>query len=302
MRYTTALGDERIVQLPQGPIRVFERGQGEPIVFVHGLFTNAALWRKVVPLLAGRYRCVTADWPLGSHSRAMEPDADLTPTGLADIVADTVAALDLHDVTLVGNDSGGGLSQLVVAHRPGRIGRLVLTPCDAYDNFPPSMFGYLAWLARVPGGFALLGQLMRVAGMGRLAARLPNVYGWLSRTRLEPALVDSYLTRPLRDPGVRRDVVKFLRSMSGRYTLDAAGKFPEFTGPVLVAWADDDRFFPFAHAERLAQDFPDARLERISGSRCYVPEDQPSHTATLIADFVAATPLTRYGSDSSAAR
>lgn len=277
---TADLGIERIVELRQGPVRVYERGQGTPIVFVHGLFANAAAWRKVVPLLSGRHRCIAADWPFGSHHTAMHPDADLTPSGIANTVADLIAELDLRDVTLVGNDGGGMLCQLVVAHRPERIARLVLTPCDAYENFPPPMFDYLCWLARVPGATALLAHALRV----RPLRRLPNSYGWLSHTTVEDEILDHYIA-PLRDPAVRRDANKFLRSVSNRYTLEAARHFPHFTSPVLVTWAADDRFFPFTHAERFAADFPGARLVVLPNSRTYVAEDQPQRLAELIAEF-----------------
>ena len=277
---TSDLGADRIIELPQGPIRVYEHGQGPPIVFIHGLFANAAAWRNVVPPLAERYRCISADWPFGSHYQPMCPDADLTPAGIAATVADVITALELPAVTLVGNDGGGMLAQLLVAAHPEQIARLVLTPCDAYDNFPPRMFNYLCWLARVPGGTAVLAFALRL----RAVRRLPFGYGWLSHSRVPDDILDHYVA-PLRDPAIRRDARKFLRSVSARSTLDAARRFGEFHKPVLVAWASDDRFFPRAHAERLAADFPDAHLVLIPDSRTYLGEDQPERLAEVIAEF-----------------
>src|SRR5438874_10453979 len=111
MSVSKALGDPKEAKLEQGTIRYRERGTGEPIVFVHGLLVNGDLWRKVVPELANDFRCITPDWPLGSHEVPMSHEADLTPTGLAKLIADFLAALALENVTLVGNDSGGALSQ-----------------------------------------------------------------------------------------------------------------------------------------------------------------------------------------------
>src|SRR6187431_3451552 len=110
MAISEALGQEKEVQLPQGTIRYRERGTGEPIVFVHGALVNADLWRKVVPELAKDFRCITPDWPLGSHEVPMNADADLTTAGVAQLINDFLVALDLENVTLVGNDSGGALS------------------------------------------------------------------------------------------------------------------------------------------------------------------------------------------------
>ena len=67
------------------------------------------------------------------------------------LIADFIDALDLDDVTLVGNDTGGAICQLVVDRRPERLGRLVLTNCDAFENFPPRLFKPLVVAARVPG-------------------------------------------------------------------------------------------------------------------------------------------------------
>ena len=110
----------------------------------------------------------------------MNPDADLSPPGLAQLVADFIDALGLEDVTLVGNDTGGAICQLVVTRHPERIGRLVLTPCDAYENFLPPAFRYLQRLARVPGGVTAVAQSMRIPA----DRRSPIAFGWLSKRRI----------------------------------------------------------------------------------------------------------------------
>src|SRR3954454_18378020 len=125
MSISEALGEQHEVNLPQGTIRYRDRGQGPPIVFVHGALVNGDLWRKVVPELAKDFRCVTPDLPLGSHEIPMPANADLSPPAVAKLIADFLAALDLTDVTLVGNDTGGAMCQLVVTSHPERIGRLV---------------------------------------------------------------------------------------------------------------------------------------------------------------------------------
>src|SRR3954452_7491138 len=153
---------ETIVQLPQGPVRVREEGEGPPIVFIHGLLADGRLWDDVVAPLKASARCIVPDLPLGAHRMALKRDADLTPYGLAKLIADLLAALELHDVTLVANDTGGGLSQILVTRHPDRVGRLILTPCDAFENFPPKMFRPLQYLGGyVPGAAALVGQSMR---------------------------------------------------------------------------------------------------------------------------------------------
>src|SRR4051812_20791376 len=133
------LGPARQLDLPGGPLRVHERGEGPAVVLVHGLLVNANLWRKVVPRLAGSARVITLDLPLGAHPEALPPGTDLTPPAFGELIADAVEALGLEDVTVVGNDTGGGLVQIAVAGRPERIGGLVLTSCAAFEHSPPPM-------------------------------------------------------------------------------------------------------------------------------------------------------------------
>ncbi|KAB2386213.1 alpha/beta fold hydrolase [Actinomadura montaniterrae] len=276
------LGTRREIEVPGGRIAVFEAGQGEPVVFVHGVLVNANLWRRVVARLSDRYRCVTLDLPFGAHTVAL-PGADLTPPALAAMVAGAIEALDLGAVTLVGNDSGGAVCQIVATTRPELVGRLVLTSCDAYDTFPPRFFGYLNLAARVPGAIGTLLSALRFLPAMR---RLPIAFGWLTRRPLPRPVTDSYVLPACVNHGVRDDLRRVLRGLDPRHTLAAAKRFGAFTSPVLVAWSERDRFFTAAHAERLATDFPDARLEWIPGARTFSPEDQPARLASAIAGFV----------------
>ena len=243
-----ALGAKRELDLPQGRLTAYEAGSGPPIVFVHGLLVNANLWRKVVAELAPDFRCIALDLPLGSHLTPMRPGADLSPYGLADLTADAIEALGLDDVTLVGNDSGGALSQIVVTRRPERIGRLVLTSCDYRDNFPPPMFGYFKPAARIPGAFKLLMAPMRF----RAPRRLPLAFGWLVKRPIDREAEDSYVLAGLAEPGVMDDVKRVVKGFDKRFTNEAADRLGEFAKPALIAWSRDDRFFKPEHGERLA--------------------------------------------------
>jgi pimeloyl-ACP methyl ester carboxylesterase len=277
-----ALGDRRELDLEKGKLCAFEAGTGSPIVFVHGLLVNANLWRKVVPRLSPDFHCVALDLPLGSHTQPMPASADLSAHGLADLIADAIEALGLEDVTLVGNDTGGALSQMVVTRRPERIGRLVLTSCDYRDNFPPPMFAYLGLVARIPGALKLLTAPMRF----RPPRQLPFAFGWLVKEPIDRRAEDSYVLAGAAVPGVQEDVRRVIQGLDKRYTNEAADRLGEFDKPALIAWSRDDKFFKPEHAERLAQDLPNARLEWIDDARTFSSEDQPERLAELIAGFV----------------
>jgi pimeloyl-ACP methyl ester carboxylesterase len=272
--------------LPAGTIAYSDSGppDGPVVVFVHGAFVDGTLWRKVVPGLEDTFRCIVPDLPLGAHRTPMNEDADLSPYGLAALIADFIAALELDDVTLVGNDTGGALCQITTTRHPKRLGRLVLTPCDAYENFLPPAFRYLQLLARVPGGVASVAASMRIPAM----RRTPLAFGWLAKRPIPADVLAGWTAAITSDREIRRDAGKVLRGISKRYTLEAAAKLHEFNGPTMLAWATEDRFFKPAFAERLAADIPGSRTEWIEDSRTFVSEDQPERLAGLIREFATA--------------
>jgi pimeloyl-ACP methyl ester carboxylesterase len=269
------------VQLSQGTVRYRESGSGKPIVFVHGLLVDGRLWRKVTPLLEDDFRCIVPDLPLGSHVLPFDPDADLSPPGLARIVDELMGALELEDVTLVGNDTGGAISQITAANHPERIGRLVLTNCDAFENFLPPFFRPLQWLARVPGALTAAVQPARLGAV----RRSPLGFGWLIKKDPAGAPLADWLRPYLSDGEIRRDTIKVLRGIDSRYTFEAAEKLRSWDQPAMLAWAIEDRFFKLSFAEKLAATIPGARLEKIEDSYTFVSEDQPERLAALIREF-----------------
>lgn len=270
------------VRLSPGTIRYRDEGSGEPLLFVHGLLVNGRLWESVVDRLRGDYRCIVPDLPLGSHTVPVSEHADLSAAGVARLVAEMIEALDLERVTVVGNDSGGAISQIVAADHPRRLGRLVLTNCDLYENFPPKLFSYLKLAARIPGALTATAQTLRF----RPLRRAPFAYGVLTKSRLDSALLEEWVRPGLDDPAIRRDTRKFIRGMDPAETVRAARELAGFAAPTLFAWAPEDRWFKIADAERLAASMPNARVERIADAKTFVAIDQPDRLAEAIGAFM----------------
>src|SRR5688500_6665583 len=234
-----ALGDSREVDLSAGRLRYFDSGpaEGPVVLFVHGLLVNADLWQYVVPeVAAAGARCIAVDWPLGAHRIAV-PDADLSPPGVADLIAEFMEVLGLENVTLVANDTGGALTQILLTRHPERVGRVVLTPSDCFERFFPPVFAPLPLLARVPGLSRVMLQTMRL----RALQRLRFTFGWLTKRPIPAASVTAWLAPGLTDKGVRRDLTRFVRSVHRRHTLAAVEHLAEFDRPALLAWADEDK-------------------------------------------------------------
>jgi pimeloyl-ACP methyl ester carboxylesterase len=272
----------REIELPAGTIRYREAGDGKPVVFVHGFLVDSRLWDGVVDGLAASHRCIAPDWPMGSQQVAMKPDADLTPHGVADLIASFLEQLDLKDVTIVGNDSGGAMSQILVTRHPERIGRFVLTNCDTHENFPPGIFKYLLPLASAPGMVRATAAPLRFDAVARTA------YKPFSKRPIPLDLIRSWVEPSLSDRAVRHDLKKLMTGMRSRYTLEAAQNLRTSELPLLLAWAPGDRYFPMKYAERLASEVPNATILQILDSGTFVPIDQPQRLADEIAGFVAA--------------
>jgi pimeloyl-ACP methyl ester carboxylesterase len=275
------------ITLPQGTVRYRDEGKGPVLLFIHGILVAGDIWGEVVAHLEARYRCITPDWPLGSHGIPMNVDSDLSPEGMAKVVVAFMQALDLRDVTLVGNDSGGAIAQLVVARhdRDNRVARLVLTPCDAFEVFPPRPFAYLRPLSYLPGGFAFVGKLLRALPV---LGRLPIAYG-VTKRPVDAGAIRRWITPLATDARVRRDFVKFIRGVRPEITLSVARELPRVTMPVLLAWAREERFFPISLAERLAASFPDAELAPIDEALVFVMHDRPRALVEAMVPFLRRT-------------
>jgi pimeloyl-ACP methyl ester carboxylesterase len=242
-----------------------------PVVFVHGILVDSRLWDRVAEDLAGRgYRCYLPNLPLGSHTIPVNDRAALSPIGMAKMVLDFLAALELSDVTLVGNDTGGGLCQLAIDARPEAVGRLVLTNCDAFDKFPPFPFTLVFALLRGPKSIKLLFEQMRLTAL----RHSPLGFGLLVQP--DPQLTASWLEPGRTDARIRRDLATLLRAVAKTDLVEVSTRLPRFTKPVTVVWGQKDRAFTPALGRRLAALFPHSTLIEVPDARTFVSLDAPT--------------------------
>lgn len=284
-RPAAATTTTRDVELSAGTIAYEDTGgEGPAIVLLSGLMMDASLWDDVIAALSPDCRCIAPTLPMGAHRHAMHADADLSPRGLARLVAELLDRLALDDVTLVGNDTGGALVQLLACDDAGRVGRIVLVSCDAFDNFPPGLTGKALVLAGKlsPTLFGLFMQQMRL----RPLRRLPLAFGWL--TMRGDAATARWMKPVLKRREIRRDAVRVLRGIAAErhLMLDAADGLPGFHRPALVVWASHDRVMPPEHGRRLAELLPQGELVEIRDSYTLIPLDQPARLAEAIQRFM----------------
>jgi len=268
-----------VADLPQGRLSYRVAGplssSRPPVVFLHGLLVDSRLWAPVAERVAAEgVRSYAPTLPLGAHEVPMNAGADLSPHGVARLVGDFIAALGLDNVTIVGNDTGGAICQLMLGGDASRIGAAVLTNCDAFDAFPPRALAPLFFAGRHPGIVACLLPGLRSARVrtGKLG------FGPLTSAPLDATLTRSWI-EPLADKAIRRDLAAFAGGVRPRVLLEAASRFGQFTGPVRILWGDDDAYFGPELGRRLSEAFPHASLITVPGGRTFLPLEHPDAVA-----------------------
>jgi pimeloyl-ACP methyl ester carboxylesterase len=256
-----------------------DTGAGPTILFVHGVYVAAAIWNDVVAELGDGFRSIAPTWPLGAHSTSTG-GADIGAGAAAKRIVHFIEALDLTDVTVVANDTGGGLVLAAlgdVTLDKSRIGRLVLTNCDSYEHFPPGSFAQIVKLCRFSS--ALGGAVIRL-----LATRAGRAFFLKAVCRTPPPqrrareVFGAFAT----SSASRRDAVTVTASLDPALTLRASPAIEAFDKPVTLAWGTADKLFPLAHAERLRDAFPIATLIEIPDCSAFVMLDAPAQLAGAI--------------------
>jgi pimeloyl-ACP methyl ester carboxylesterase len=256
-----------------------------PVVFVHGFLVDGSLWSGVADLLAARgIRSYAPDWPLGSHRSPVRPGVDQSPRGVAKQILAFLEALDLRDVTLVGNDTGGALCQFLIDTDASRIGRVVLTNCDAFDAFPPFPFNIVFHLLKGRARMLVNLQPMRLTffrhsplGLGLLA------------NRLDAAQTRAWVAPSLGNKAIRHDAVRFLRAAKTEELLDVSTRLERFGGPVTLVWGMADRSFKPKLGRRLQQAFRSAQFVEAPQSRTFVSLDAPALLADTITTMASSS-------------
>ncbi len=255
-------------------------GAGPVLVLLGGVVMAGSVWDPVTERLRGEFRCVVPTLPLGAHRRPMHPGAELSLEGYGTMIGELLERLDLQDVTLVSNDHAGALA--LAGRKPARVTGLVISSCEAFENYPPGLPGKNLWLlGLMPGGLYAAIQALRV----RALRRLPVTFGWMSKRPLPDALVDEWIEPARTQRGVRRDLRRYLHSSRRGQMMEICERLRGFERPALVVWTPEDRVARPEHGRRLAELMPNAQLLEIADSYTLIMRDQPEAFAAAIAGF-----------------
>lgn len=274
---------KRTIETPSGRIAYVEAGEGPVALFVHGVLLNGHLWRGQLAALSDIRRCIALDI-LAHGDTEIAAGQDLSVTAVAQMLGEFLDALGIDHVDLVGNDSGGGICQIFAASQPERIRSLVLTDCDAHDNWPPTAFVPFLEMAAAGALRDALGAMLADKAVFRSPEALGPAYE--DPAGVSDATIEAYLEPLMRTPARTEDFRRFLSAFDCRHTLAAEAGLRRLQAPTLIVWGDDDVYFDARWAAWLAQTIPGAEPPVVlQGARIFFPEERPDEFNRLLRAF-----------------
>jgi pimeloyl-ACP methyl ester carboxylesterase len=273
MRSKQAAITKRSVLTHCGSISYTEAGTGPVALFVHGVLLNSHLWRHQLAELSDVRRCIAVDL-LAHGDTQIAPDQDVSATANAAMLLEFLDALEIDQVDLVGNDSGGGIAQIFAALNPSRVRSLTLTDCDTHDNWPPAAFKPFLEMAAAGGLRAALDAMLADKNVYRSAQALGPAYEHPERVTDET--IEIYL-RPFVSAEQRtRNLQRFLAAFDCKHTVAIEDGLRTLQAPTLIVWGTDDIYFDVQWGRWLAEAIPGTRrLVELQGARIFFPEERP---------------------------
>lgn len=248
-----------------------ERGEGQPVVFVHGIPTSPRLWRHVIPRVSGA-RCLA--WEMVGYGASIPEGErrDISVARQAGYLADWMREIGLGGgAVIVGHDLGGGVAQILAVRQPELVRGLVLMNSICYDNWP------------IP-------PVKTIKATGAVSVHLPQpvfrlVYtGFLFGLHDDRGVAGESAAehRPYYErAGGAAALVRQARSLDVRDTLEISDRIPELDVPARLVWGAADQFLEIGYGYRLAYDLG-AQIKRVEGGKHFVPEDHPEEVAAAV--------------------
>jgi len=276
----------RTVETKNGSASYVDMGPrgGRTILFVHGLGTNAYLWRGVMAALATEHRCIAPDLPLHGQTPA-STDQDFSLVGLTEFVEELCAALDLTNVDLVGNDTGGAICQVLAATHPERLASLTLTNCDTHENLPPD--GFMPVVEAAEKGL-LAPKAPAMVTRPEQARKQLFIGTYQSGDLPDDKTVPIYLEPPMGTVERAREFERMLVSLKAEDLMAIELKLRKLTLPTLIVWGTDDSLFELKWAYWLRGTIPGAtKVVEVAGGRLFFPDERPEDLVAPLRDFLA---------------
>jgi pimeloyl-ACP methyl ester carboxylesterase len=274
------------IETASGRIGYAEAGSGPVALFVHGVLLNKHLWRRQLAGLSDIRRCIAVDL-LAHGDTEIEPNQDVSVTANAKMLREVLDCLQIDQVDLVGNDSGGGIAQIFAALNPGRVRTLTLTNCDAHDNWPPKAFKPFVDMAVAGGLNDTLNAMLADKAIYRSPSALGPAYERPEDVSDED--IEIYLRPHVRSEQHTRDLQRFVAAFDHKHTVVIEPRLRQLQAPTVIVWGTDDVYFPVKWAYWLAETIPGAKPPvELAGARIFFPEERAGVFNELLRDHLLA--------------
>ncbi len=282
--------EPKVTELPLGKIPVkqvsvkginisyIEKGEGNPMVFVHGIPTSSFLWRDMIEELSAHGRIIAIDLP-GFGFSDPPHNGDYTITNYARIFESFLEALSVEQATLVCHDFGGPIVLTYALQHPDKYHRLIILDTFLHTDLPPLPL-YMEFVKIWP-----LGEIVMGLG-GQYIARSGLEEGVIDKSSITDEIVQQYYM-PDGSPDKLNDSMLGILRVDYMEDLEFIEKnLRTIEKPTLILWGEADTFLPLSLGDRIHKDITGSRMVRIPNCGHFVPEDQPEHAIKIIVDFI----------------
>lgn len=260
-------------------ISYIEKGQGNPLVLVHGSPTSSFLWRDMIEELSAHGRIIALDLP-GFGLSDPPHNGDYTISNYARIFESFLEALSIEQATLICHDYGGPVVLTYALQHPEKYNRLIILDTFLHRDLPPWP---LSW------------KIARIWPFGEIFMRLGGQY--ITRSALEEGVIDK---SRISDQVLQRFYMpdgnpdKLNKTMLGTLRVDymedlefIEKNLKTIEKPTLILWGEDDKFLPLSLGDRIQKDIKGSRMEIIPNCGHFVQEDKPERATEIIIDFLS---------------
>ena len=275
---------KKFIRVGQARVAFFEKGEGEPVIFIHGLPTSSFLWRGVAGVVSENFHCLAPDL-LGMGDTEVALNQDYTMPAQAEMISGFLKALEIPRAAIVAHDQGGACAQILAVRFPRLVSHLILVDSVAYDNWPVYQVRRMQRWMKIPPAVWLLDLALSISRVKVVKFMFRNLVA--NKFVLNDEVIEEYSRGIGADRERRKRFRRFVLAGDGKYTVAVAPGLAKFDRPTMIVWAAEDKIIPRHWGERLSREIPGARgLELVPGAGHLVPEEKPEILGRLIVDFL----------------
>lgn len=267
---------------PDAPVSLFyeDKGEGPPVLLIHGFGASTYTWRQIAPELAQNHRVIAVD--MKGFGQSDKPfDENYSVFDQAELLTQLILNLDLRDLTVVGHSFGGGVALVLVLDEAerlkGRITKLVLLDSIAYPQDIPMFFRMLDMPV-----FSHVGVRMVPAA---IQTRIALQIAYLDNDKIEDEEVETYAA-PLRTAAGKHAIIHSARQIVPEGIEELSRRYKSIEQPTLILWCDHDRIVPLDVGLKLRRTLPNASLKLVEECGHMPHEEQPEKTLGLLRNFL----------------